>query len=73
MNSEQCAEDNLVLGGSYANITMIHNTILPKYQTIEIKKTSKTSKKSFDSIMMSDIDVFLDPRKKNLDTEIAEI
>ena len=32
------------------------HTILPKYKTIEIKNTSKTSKKSFDSIMMFGID-----------------
>ena len=37
------------------------HTILTKYQTIEIKKTSKTSKKSFDSIMMFGI-VFLGPK-----------
>ena len=70
MNSEQCADDNLILGGSYSNITMIYNTILPKYQTIGIKKTSKTSKKSFESIMLSDI-VFLDPENPNLDTKMA--
>ena len=38
------------------------HTILPKYQTIEIKNTSKTSKKSFDSIMMFGI-VFFGPKK----------
>ena len=37
------------------------HTILPKYQTIEIKNTSKTSKKSFDSIMMFGI-VFFGPK-----------
>ena len=37
---------------------------------IEIKKTSKTSKKSFESIMMSDI-VFFDPQNLNLDTKMA--
>ena len=46
------------------------HTILPKYQTIEIKNTSKTSKKSFDSIMMFGI-VFLDPKKPNQATKIA--
>ena len=35
--------------------------ILPKYQTLEIKNTSKTSKKSFDGIMMFGI-VFLGPK-----------
>ena len=24
MNSEECADDNLILGGSYSNITMIY-------------------------------------------------
>ena len=37
------------------------HTIFPKYQTIEIKNTSKTSRKSFDSIMMFGI-VFLGPK-----------
>ena len=46
------------------------HTILPKYQTIEIKNTSKTSKKSFDSIMLFDI-VFLGPKKLNQATKIA--
>ena len=48
----------------------MNHTILPKYQTIGIKKTPKTSKKSFDSIIMSGI-VFLDPKNPILDTEIA--
>ena len=42
------------------NVQVLHHS-LPKYQNIEIKKTSRTSKKSFDSIMMSDI-VFLDTK-----------
>ena len=69
MWTEQCANDDLILGGSYSTITMIYNTILPKYQTIEIKKTSKTSKKSFDSILMSGI-VFPNSKNSNLDTKI---
>ena len=43
------------------------HTILPKYQTIEIKKTLK-----FDSIMMFGI-VFLDKKNLNLATKIALI
>ena len=73
MNSERCADDNLILGGSHPNITMValmYHTILPKYQTIEIKNTSKTSKKSFDSIMMFGI-VFLGPKNLNQATKIA--
>ena len=46
------------------------HTILPKYLTIEIKNTSKTSKKSFDSIMMFGI-VFLGPKNLNQATKIA--
>ena len=46
------------------------HTILPKCQTIEIKNTSKTSKKSFDSIMMFAI-VFLGPKNLNQATKIA--
>ena len=48
------------------------HTILPKYQTIEIKNTSKTSKKSFDSIMIIGIvHVFLGPKNLNQATKIA--
>ena len=46
------------------------HTVLPKYQAIEIKNTSKTSKKSFDSIMMFGI-VFLGPKNLDLATKIA--
>ena len=45
------------------------HTILPKYQTIEIKNT-KASKKSFDSIMMFGI-VFLGPKNLIQATKIA--
>ena len=47
-----------------------YNTILPKYQTLEIKKTIETFKKPFDSIMISGI-VFLGPKKTNIDTKIV--
>ena len=73
MNSEQCADDKLILGGSHSNITMVaqmDRTILPKYQTIEIKNTSKTSKKSFGSTIMFGI-VFLGPKNLNQGTKIA--
>ena len=46
------------------------HTIMPKYQTIEIKNTSKTSKKSFDSIIMFGI-VFLGLKNLNQSTKIA--
>ena len=46
------------------------HTILPKFQTIEIKNTSKISKKSFDSIMIFGI-VFLGPKNLNQATKIA--
>ena len=46
------------------------HTILQKYQTIDIKNTSKTSKKSFDSIMMFGI-VFFGPKNLNQATKIA--
>ena len=46
------------------------HTILPKYQTIEIKNTSKTSKKLFDSTMMFGI-VFLGAKNLNQATKIA--
>ena len=46
------------------------HTILQKYQTIEIQKTSKTSENSFDSIMMFGI-AFLDPKNLNLAIRIA--
>ena len=46
------------------------HTILRKYKTIEIKNTSKTSKKSFDSLMMFGI-VFLGPKNLNQPTKIA--
>ena len=46
------------------------HTILPKYQTLEIKNTAKTSKKSFDSIVMFGI-VFLGPKNLNQSTKIA--
>ena len=71
MNSEQCADDKLILGGSHSNITMVakmYHTILPKYQPIEIRNTSKTSKKSFDSIMMFAI-VFLPLRSLRYDIQ----
>ena len=73
MNSEQCAVDKLILGESHSNITMmalIDHTILPKYQTIEIKMTWKNSKNLIDSIRMFGI-VFLDPKNPNLATKIA--
>ena len=46
------------------------HTILPKYKTIEIKNTSKTSKKSYDSIKMFGI-VFLGPKNLNQATKMA--
>ena len=46
------------------------HTILPKYQTIAIKNTTKTSKKSFDSIMMFGI-VLFGPKNLNQATKIA--
>ena len=46
------------------------HTILPKYQTIEVKNTLKTTKKSFDSILMFGI-VFLGPKNLNKTTKIA--
>ena len=46
------------------------HTILPKYQTIEIEKISKTAKYSFPCLMMFGI-VFLDPKNLNLVTKIA--
>ena len=46
------------------------HTILPKYQTIKIKNTSKTSKKSFDSIVLFGI-VFLGPKNLDQATKIA--
>ena len=70
MNSEQCVDDKLILGGRYSNITMMDHTVLPKYQTIEIKKTSKTSENTFDSIKLFGI-AFLDPKTFNLATKIA--
>ena len=73
MNSEQFADGKLILGGRHSNITMIasmDHTILQKYQTIEIQKTSKTSENSFDSIMMFGI-AFLDPKNLNLATKVA--
>ena len=73
MISEQCADDKLILGGSHLNITMMaymDHTILPKYQTMEIKKTPKTSRKSFDSIMMSGT-VLRDQKNPNIDTKIV--
>ena len=73
MNSELCADDKLILEGSHTNITMVawmDHTILPKYQTIEIKTTSKNSKTLFDSIMMFGI-VFLGPKNLNQATKIA--
>ena len=45
-------------------------TILPKYQTIEIKNTSKTPKRSFASKKMFGIE-FLGPENLNQATKIA--
>ena len=46
------------------------HTVLPNYQTIEIKKTSKTSENSFDSIKMFGI-AFIDLKTFNLASKIA--